>query len=175
MPFLPKDVARAVAGHPLADKCESKTWKGNLLLLWFLNGAELLLGLYFVGVPCCRGVSSEFLRGIRMDSEYVAPVIAAQLKQHWLGFPTHQIHGCLVISSRPNRHHFHSRMTQQSAYTAGELLERIAKTGKFKPEELPYLKRHLFRKGVFQSEEVLIESALQILRHFLRSWFIRNH
>lgn len=54
----------------------------QILLLWVLNGADCLSGLYFVGVPCCRGVSSEFLRGIRMDSEYIVPVIAAQLKQH---------------------------------------------------------------------------------------------
>lgn len=55
-PFLPADVPRTVAGHPLADGCQSPAWPG----------------LYFVGTPCCRTLSSEFLRGISQDADVVA-------------------------------------------------------------------------------------------------------
>jgi len=61
VPFLPPEVARAPAGHPLADEGESRSWPG----------------LYFVGMPCARTLASEFLRGIRHD----APVVARRVRQ----------------------------------------------------------------------------------------------
>ena len=60
MPFLPSDVARAPAGHPLADRGESCSWPG----------------LYFVGMPCSQSVGSEFLHGIAAD----APVVAERIR-----------------------------------------------------------------------------------------------
>jgi putative flavoprotein involved in K+ transport len=56
VPFLPAEVARAPAGHPLADEGESRSWPG----------------LYVVGMPCERTLASEFLRGIRDDAAVVA-------------------------------------------------------------------------------------------------------
>lgn len=56
MPFLPDEVARAKAGHPLAHRGESRSWPG----------------LYFVGIPCEWTLSSEFLRGIAQDASVVA-------------------------------------------------------------------------------------------------------
>jgi putative flavoprotein involved in K+ transport len=61
VPFLPPEVARAPAGHPLADEGESRSWPG----------------LYFVGMPCERTLASEFLRGVRAD----APVVARRVRQ----------------------------------------------------------------------------------------------
>lgn len=63
MPFLPKDVARAPAGQPLADQGRSRSWPG----------------LYFVGVPCGSTVGSEFLHGIAADAPLVAGRIRRQL------------------------------------------------------------------------------------------------
>ena len=60
MPFLSRQVARAPAGHPLATHGESRSWPG----------------LFFVGLPCERTLSSEFLRGIGQD----APVVARRIK-----------------------------------------------------------------------------------------------
>lgn len=61
MPFLPAEVARWPGqGHPRAHRCQSVNTPG----------------LYFVGVHCCRGVSSQFLRGMALD----APVVAAALR-----------------------------------------------------------------------------------------------
>jgi putative flavoprotein involved in K+ transport len=56
VPFLPAEVARAPAGHPLADEGEGRSWRG----------------LYLVGMPCERTLASEFLRGIRNDAAVVA-------------------------------------------------------------------------------------------------------
>jgi putative flavoprotein involved in K+ transport len=61
VPFLPPEVARAPAGHPLADEGESRSWPG----------------LYVVGLPCARTLASEFLRGIRDD----APVVARRARR----------------------------------------------------------------------------------------------
>ncbi len=63
VPFLPAEVARAPAGHPLADEGESRSWPG----------------LYFVGMPCERTLASEFLRGIRSDAAAVARRIRHRL------------------------------------------------------------------------------------------------
>ncbi len=60
-PFLPAGVRRAHAGHPLADEGQSRSWPG----------------LYLAGYPCARGLSSEFLHGIRRD----APVIARRIQE----------------------------------------------------------------------------------------------
>ena len=60
MPFLPTEVPRTPAGHPLADEGESRAWPG----------------LFFIGVPCCRTLVSEFLRGIGKD----APAIADRIR-----------------------------------------------------------------------------------------------
>lgn len=66
MPFLPPEVARWPGlGHPRADRCQSVNTPG----------------LFFVGVHCCRGVSSQFLRGMALD----APVVAARLASGPLG------------------------------------------------------------------------------------------
>jgi putative flavoprotein involved in K+ transport len=64
MPFLPAEVARAPAGHPLADDGESRSWPG----------------LYFIGIPCCRSLVSEFLRGIAKDAPSIASRIADRRK-----------------------------------------------------------------------------------------------
>src|SRR5262249_19021215 len=64
MPFLPAEVARASAGHPRAEAGESVSWPG----------------LYFIGTPCARGLSSEFLRGIAKDAPALARRIAARLR-----------------------------------------------------------------------------------------------
>ena len=66
MPFLPKEVIRASFGHPVADECQSRSSPG----------------LFFLGTPCARGLSSEFLRGIASD----APVLARRVRQ-WLTVP----------------------------------------------------------------------------------------
>lgn len=63
MPFLPPQVARARAGHPLADGGECRTWPG----------------LYFVGTPCVRSLSSEFLRGIAKDAPHVVRGVEQRL------------------------------------------------------------------------------------------------
>ena len=60
MPFLPTEVIRTPAGHPLADDGESRAWPG----------------LFFIGVPCCRTLVSEFLRGIAKDAPAIAERIA---------------------------------------------------------------------------------------------------
>ena len=62
--FLPREVARSSADDhspPLADECESRSWPR----------------LYFVGMPCVRGLNSEFLRGIARDATVVATRIAS--------------------------------------------------------------------------------------------------
>jgi len=64
VPFLPPEVARAPAGHPLADEGESRSWPG----------------LYFVGMPCERTLASEFLRGIRKDAAVVARRVGQRLR-----------------------------------------------------------------------------------------------
>jgi putative flavoprotein involved in K+ transport len=66
VPFLPDEVARAPAGHPLADEGESRSWPG----------------LYFVGMPCERTLASEFLRGIRSDAPVVARRARLRLRRH---------------------------------------------------------------------------------------------
>jgi putative flavoprotein involved in K+ transport len=63
VPFLPAEVARAPAGHPLADEGESRSWPG----------------LYLVGMPCGRTLASEFLRGIRNDAAVVARRVRRRL------------------------------------------------------------------------------------------------
>jgi len=63
MEFLPAEVARSSAGHPLADRGESRSWPG----------------LFFVGTPCATSLSSEFLRGISHDAPEVARRIRARL------------------------------------------------------------------------------------------------
>ncbi len=65
VPFLPAEVARAPAGHPLADEGESRSWPG----------------LYFVGMPCERTLASEFLRGIREDAPVVARRARSRLRR----------------------------------------------------------------------------------------------
>ena len=62
-PYLPPQVARASFGHPVSDDCQSRSWRG----------------LFFLGMPCTRGLSSEFLRGIASD----APILARRVRQ-WL-------------------------------------------------------------------------------------------
>ncbi len=59
MPFLPTEVTGG--GIPRANEGRSVVWPN----------------LYFVGVHCCRGVSSQFLRGIALD----APVVARRLRE----------------------------------------------------------------------------------------------
>lgn len=61
MPFLPSQVARAEGGQPLANQGESRSWPG----------------LFFVGIPCARTVSSEFLHGMAAD----APRVAERVRQ----------------------------------------------------------------------------------------------
>jgi putative flavoprotein involved in K+ transport len=60
-PFLPARVRRARAGHPLADGGQSRSWPG----------------LFFIGYPCARGLSSEFLHGVGRD----APVVARRVEE----------------------------------------------------------------------------------------------
>jgi putative flavoprotein involved in K+ transport len=60
VPFLPPEVARAPAGHPLADEGQSRSWPG----------------LYCLGMPCERTLASEFLHGICGD----APVVARRAR-----------------------------------------------------------------------------------------------
>ena len=64
MPFLPQGVARNPNGIPLTHECESRTHPG----------------LYFVGIPCGRAISSEFLRGISKDSLVAARKIKERVK-----------------------------------------------------------------------------------------------
>lgn len=66
VPFLPPAVARAAGdGHPLADRCRSRSWPG----------------LYVVGMPCVHRLSSEFLYGIADDARLVARHITRQLSR----------------------------------------------------------------------------------------------
>ena len=65
MPFLPEAVTRAAAGHPRARGCQSPDWPG----------------LYFLGTPCCRSLSSEYLRGISQDAVHVAESIGRTLRR----------------------------------------------------------------------------------------------
>jgi putative flavoprotein involved in K+ transport len=65
MPFLPADVARASGGQPLADRGESRSWKG----------------LYFIGIPCGRTVASEFLHGMAADAPRLARRISDRLRK----------------------------------------------------------------------------------------------
>jgi putative flavoprotein involved in K+ transport len=62
-PFLPDSVARAAAGHPLSRNGESTSWEG----------------LFVLGMPCARTVSSEFLYGIARDAPEVARQVRARL------------------------------------------------------------------------------------------------
>lgn len=62
MEYLPSQIARSRGdGHPLANAGESTNCPG----------------LFFMGVHCARGVSSQFLRGMALD----APAIASQLSR----------------------------------------------------------------------------------------------
>lgn len=63
-PFLPDEVGRTSAGHPLANDSESTDWPG----------------LFFVGAPCARRIDSEFLRGIASDAVHVAGRIQSRLR-----------------------------------------------------------------------------------------------
>jgi len=65
MPFLPNIERSQYTGHPIAENNESST----------------LRNLFFIGTPCARQVSSEFLRGISQDSEYIAKVIHSRIYQ----------------------------------------------------------------------------------------------
>jgi len=56
MPFLPADLARAPAGHLLARNGQSVSSPG----------------LYVVGTPCASGVASQFIHGIKDDTESIA-------------------------------------------------------------------------------------------------------
>jgi hypothetical protein len=61
VPFLPAEVERAPgSGQPLADQCQSRSWPG----------------LYLVGMPCVRRLTSEFLYGIAADAPRVAQCLA---------------------------------------------------------------------------------------------------
>jgi len=63
--FLPREVAHSSDDDnspPLADGCENASWPR----------------LYFVGMPCVRGLNSEFLRGIASDASWVARKISSQ-------------------------------------------------------------------------------------------------
>jgi putative flavoprotein involved in K+ transport len=62
-PFLPREVARAPAGHLVARHNESVSWPG----------------LYVVGAPCANRLDSEFLRGMARDAARLARTIAARL------------------------------------------------------------------------------------------------
>ncbi len=62
-PFLPQEMARMPAGHPLVNRCESRQWPG----------------LFCVGAPCARRIDSEFLRGIASDASCVAERIRRRL------------------------------------------------------------------------------------------------
>jgi len=66
-PFLPPEVRRAPAGHPIANGCESPDWPG----------------LFFIGAPCARRINSEFLRGIASDAVRVAERIQTRLGKDW--------------------------------------------------------------------------------------------
>lgn len=59
-PFLPAEVARAPGGQVRAARCESVSWAG----------------LFVVGAPCAGRITSELVRGVRLDSEDVAARIA---------------------------------------------------------------------------------------------------
>jgi putative flavoprotein involved in K+ transport len=61
--FLPDSVARARAGHPLGSEGASRSWAG----------------LYLLGMPCARTVSSEFLYGIARDAPILARRVRARL------------------------------------------------------------------------------------------------
>jgi putative flavoprotein involved in K+ transport len=65
-PFLPREVARAPGlGLPLADGGESTSCQG----------------LFFVGMPCVRGLNSPFLRGIARDASYIARQISGRIRK----------------------------------------------------------------------------------------------
>ena len=66
-PFLPAEVRRVPAGHPIANGCESPDWPG----------------LFFIGAPCARRINSEFLRGIARDAVRVAERIQTRLGKDW--------------------------------------------------------------------------------------------
>ncbi len=61
-PFLPAEIKRRTAGHPVAKDSESTDWPG----------------LFFVGAPCARRIDSEFLRGIASDARHVAELIKSR-------------------------------------------------------------------------------------------------
>lgn len=67
-PFLPKEVARASAGHPRTEDGESLSWPG----------------LFFIGTPCAKSPSSEFLRGVAKD----APALARRIADRVATSPT---------------------------------------------------------------------------------------
>jgi putative flavoprotein involved in K+ transport len=86
MPYLPKEVARAPAGQPLADNGQSRSWPG----------------LYFVGIPCANSIGSEFLHGIAAD----APAVARRIRQQLQLAPRSQARpsapeACLKTSCQP--------------------------------------------------------------------------
>lgn len=64
-PFLPPEIKRATAGHPVTENSESTEWPG----------------LFFVGAPCGRRIDSEFLRGIASDAVHVARRIQSHLHE----------------------------------------------------------------------------------------------
>jgi len=65
-PFLPAEVERWWAsGYPRTRNGESRSWPG----------------LYFVGVPCSRGLDSQFLHGIAIDAVAVARQISQRLRR----------------------------------------------------------------------------------------------
>lgn len=66
LPYLPTEVSRSRSdGHPLANRCRTN-----------------LPGLYLMGVHCCRGLSSQFLRGIAMDAPALARTVRQDLQGH---------------------------------------------------------------------------------------------
>lgn len=65
-PFLPPEITRATAGHPVTENSESTEWPG----------------LFFVGTPCARRIDSEFLRGIARDAVHVAGRIRSRLHRN---------------------------------------------------------------------------------------------
>jgi putative flavoprotein involved in K+ transport len=65
VPFLPPEIKRAAAGHPLAADSESTDWPG----------------LFLVGTSCARRIDSEFLRGIASDAVHVARRIQSRLRK----------------------------------------------------------------------------------------------
>lgn len=64
--FLPTEIRRASAGHPVTENSESTEWPG----------------LFFVGAPCARRIDSEFLRGIASDAVHVARRIQLLLRKN---------------------------------------------------------------------------------------------